>query len=69
MAVPKKKKSRARRDRRRANHDRIDAPAISSCPECGAPLQPHRACPACGMYRGRQVIEIADDLEESGDKA
>ena len=36
MAVPKKKTSKARRDRRRANHDKISQPAISACVECGA---------------------------------
>lgn len=66
MAVPKKKTSRPKRDQRRANHDRIAAPSISSCPECGAPTVPHQACPSCGMYRGRQVIEIKDDETETG---
>ena len=65
MAVPKKKTSRSRRDRRRANHDRIDAPNLSSCQECGAPMRPHQACPSCGMYRGRQVIEIDEDAGEA----
>ena len=27
-----------------------------ACGECGAPRQPHRVCPSCGMYKGRQVI-------------
>ena len=65
MAVPKKKTSRARRDRRRANHDRIATPNLSSCQECGAPMRPHQACPACGMYRGRQVIELDEDTGEA----
>ncbi|MBN2527837.1 MAG: 50S ribosomal protein L32 [Deltaproteobacteria bacterium] len=61
MAVPKKKTSKARRDRRRANHDRVSQPAISDCKECGAPTVPHQACPECGVYRGRQVIELVED--------
>ncbi|MCP4604762.1 MAG: 50S ribosomal protein L32 [Proteobacteria bacterium] len=68
MAVPKKKTSRARRDRRRAHHDRIDAPTVSSCTECGAPVSPHQVCPACGMYRGRQVIEMEEEVESSDSK-
>ena len=66
MAVPKKKTSRARRDRRRANHDRIDPPALSNCSQCGAPVPPHQACPECGTYRGRQVIELEE--EEAAEK-
>ena len=33
MAVPKRKTSKARRDKRRATH-RISAPALSTCPHC-----------------------------------
>ncbi len=65
MAVPKKKKSRARRDRRRAHHDVVGTPAITSCSQCGAPVKPHTACGECGMYRERQVIEIKEEEVES----
>jgi large subunit ribosomal protein L32 len=63
VAVPKKKTSKARRDRRRANHDRMNTPAVSDCPQCGAPVAPHTACPECGTYRGRQVIEVNEETE------
>ena len=43
MANPKRRTSKARRDRRRA-HDALDAPAQSTCPECGEVKMPHRAC-------------------------
>jgi len=65
VAVPKKKTSKSRRDSRRANHDRVSAPAISDCPQCGAPQPPHRACPECGTYRGRQVIDVEKEAEKS----
>jgi large subunit ribosomal protein L32 len=64
VAVPKKKTSKSRRDRRRAHHDIIAQPAISKCPECGAPVIPHQVCPECGTYRGRQVIENVETQEE-----
>jgi large subunit ribosomal protein L32 len=67
VAVPKKKTSKSRRDRRRANHDRIDQPTISRCPECGEPVVPHQACSECGVYRGRQVIEILGDTTETAE--
>lgn len=60
MAVPKKRKSKSRRDMRRANHDRIDAPRLIECPECGELCLPHRVCPSCGNYRGREVIEVEE---------
>ena len=58
MAVPKGKVSRQRRDKRRSSHWKLTAPALAKCPNCGALKMPHRACPECGMYKGRQVITI-----------
>jgi large subunit ribosomal protein L32 len=56
MPNPKRRHSKARRDKRRA-HDALERPATSTCPNCGEVKMPHRACPKCGHYRGRQVIE------------
>jgi large subunit ribosomal protein L32 len=54
MAVPKKKTSKARRDKRRATHA-ISAPRLNVCPNCQQPMRPHRMCPTCRTYRGREV--------------
>ena len=59
MAVPKRRKSKARRDQRRS-HDALAAPARSECPQCHQPKSPHRVCPNCGTYRGREVIETEE---------
>ena len=58
MAVPKGKVSRQRRDKRRSSHWKLTAPTLVACPKCGAPHQPHRMCPECGTYNGRQVKVI-----------
>ncbi len=55
MAVPKKKTSKSRRDTRRA-HDALTAPGISVCPQCKEPKQPHRVCPSCGTYKGKEIV-------------
>lgn len=55
MAVPKKKSSRSRTRRRKA-HWKLSVPNVVSCPQCHAPKLPHRACPNCGTYRGREVL-------------
>lgn len=60
MAVPKRKTSKARRDKRRS-HDALVAPASGLCPQCGAPKLPHRVCMACGTYKDRVVFEVDDD--------
>lgn len=56
MAVPKRKHSSARRDKRRAQNDRISAPALSRCTNCGELKAPHRVCGSCGYYKGVEVV-------------
>jgi len=55
MAVPKKKQSHTRTATRRAQH-RISAPTVNECPRCHSPRRPHRVCPICGTYAGREVL-------------
>jgi large subunit ribosomal protein L32 len=59
MANPKHKISRARRDKRRAHHA-LGSPALTLCPQCREPKLPHRVCPSCGTYRGRDVIPVKE---------
>lgn len=66
MAVPKRRKSSSRRDMRRAQHDKVEAPKLASCPNCSAPVVTHRVCPSCGYYKGRLVLAGAEgEAEES----
>ena len=58
MAVPKRKHSKARRDKRRSNVWKIQAPALMKCPQCGEFKLSHRVCKTCGYYKGREVIKI-----------
>jgi large subunit ribosomal protein L32 len=64
MAVPKQKQSHARTAKRRAQH-KLGAPAYNACPHCHSPRLPHRACPVCGYYKGREVI-TPDTAEQLG---
>lgn len=57
MAVPKRKTSKARRDKRRSTVWKLEAPAISACPNCGEYKLSHRVCGSCGYYNGREVIK------------
>lgn len=59
MAVPKKKVSSARRDKRRANW-KLTAPALTKCPKCGEPKLSHTVCTACGTYNGKTVLKVED---------
>ncbi|HID07488.1 MAG TPA: 50S ribosomal protein L32 [Armatimonadetes bacterium] len=55
MAVPKRKVSRARRDKRRT-HWKLSAPVLTVCPQCRKPVRPHHACTFCGFYQGMLVL-------------
>jgi large subunit ribosomal protein L32 len=60
MAVPKRKTSKSRRDKRRATHA-ISATVVNLCPHCGHPKRPHRVCTNCGQYKGREVEPLRID--------
>jgi large subunit ribosomal protein L32 len=59
---PKRKVSSSRRDRRRT-HDALEASNLVACSNCGEMRLPHRVCPNCGHYKGREVIEIKEKKE------
>lgn len=59
MAVPKRKKSKSKRDMRRT-HQKTAAPNLTTCPQCGEAKQQHHACTRCGTYKGRTVIETEE---------
>lgn len=59
MAVPKNKVSKARRDKRRA-YWKLTAPNLVECPQCHELKLPHRVCPNCGQYKGKEVIKVED---------
>ena len=60
MPVPKRKRSRARRDSRFANKG-IKVKAISGCSNCQDPIVPHVACQKCGFYKGVKVLATKAD--------
>jgi large subunit ribosomal protein L32 len=59
MAVPKRKTSKMKvRSRKAANRYKGVQPTL--CPNCSAPAAPHRVCPSCGVYKGKQVLTIVE---------
>ena len=58
MAVPKRRTSKARRDKRRASSYRLNKTTVVECPQCHEPKQPHRVCRSCGYYKNREVIVV-----------
>ena len=71
MAEPKKKLSRTRTHRRRADY-KIPATPMVICNNCGKPSRPHFVCAACGFYNKKSVVNdrttnriVLDSKEES----
>ena len=58
MAVPKRKLSKARRDKRRSNVWKLTAPQFVKCSHCGELTVPHKVCKACGYYKNKSVIKV-----------
>jgi len=60
MPNPKRRHSKAR-TRYRRTHDALKPISTSECPQCHEHKQPHRVCPNCGYYRGRQARPVAEE--------
>lgn len=56
--VPKRKTSKARRDKRRSNVWKLEAPALSFCSRCGEYKTIHRVCKNCGYYKNRNILNL-----------
>lgn len=55
MAVPKRRTSSTRRDKRRS-HLAIVLVKPVTCTHCKQPKMAHRICPNCGYYAGVEVV-------------
>lgn len=53
MPVPRRRHSK-RRSAARRTHEKLKAVGVGRCAKCDAPKLPHRVCPSCGTYRGRE---------------
>lgn len=58
MALPKRKHSKARRDKRRSANSKLTMASLGACPHCKKLKLPHRVCLYCGYYKGKPVMLI-----------
>jgi len=63
MAVPKQRHTKSRRNRRRSHHA-LKKQGFSVCPKCGEPILPHNLCSNCGVYSGKEVIDVMAKLDK-----
>jgi len=69
MPCPKRKTSKARRNKRSANKG-LDVQTFTTCPNSGVAVMPHTVCLESGYYKGVKVMATkADRLASRAQKA
>ncbi len=63
MAVPKRRHSHARKNKRRSQK-KVSVMQYIECPKCHSPKLPHRICPNCGMYKDKLVVAAKEEKEK-----
>ncbi|MCK4906050.1 MAG: 50S ribosomal protein L32 [Spirochaetes bacterium] len=61
MALPKRKKSKAKTRTRRTAGLKAVMIKLSVCPNCGSKKLSHHICPKCGYYKGVEVVNYQND--------
>jgi len=57
MAVPKRKISKQRKNKRRT-HYKLTAPGLVECSQCHSLKMSHRVCKECGYYDGKEIVKV-----------
>jgi len=65
MANPKRKTSKAKQRRRRAQWMRSAGVSLVPCPQCRRLILPHTVCKYCGFYKDKKVIRTRSEIKES----
>lgn len=68
MAVPKHKVSKARKGTRSSHNFKASTNAMTECPQCHEPRNPHTVCRNCGFYKGTQRVESKADKKDKKKK-
>jgi len=53
---------------KRRSHHAIQGARVATC-ECGEMRLPHRACPQCGKYNGRVIIDVVAEQKRQARRA
>lgn len=57
MAVQQRRTSKTRK-RTRRTHWRLVVSGKVACPHCGEMIEAHIVCPACGYYKGKDILHL-----------
>ncbi|MFZ2975432.1 MAG: 50S ribosomal protein L32 [Candidatus Moraniibacteriota bacterium] len=67
MPVARQRHTKARRDRARV-HYKLKSKDLIACPNCKAKIEGHIACPKCGYYKGKEVINTMKKINKKNKK-
>ena len=67
MPVARQRHSKARRDRARKMLV-MKTKNLGSCPNCKAKIISHVACPKCGFYKGKEVVDMMKRINKKAKK-
>lgn len=62
MSTQKQHHTKARRDRARV-FLALKKVKLVKCSHCGREIVPHIACPQCGFFKGKEVINTAKKIK------
>lgn len=68
MPVPKQRHTKSRRNRRRSHHA-LKKIGLALCVKCNSPILSHTVCQNCGVYKGREIIDVLAKLTKKERKA
>jgi len=58
MGLPSQRRTSTSK-KQRASHFAMKKVQTAKCADCGASIRPHHACPKCGKYKGKKVVDVA----------
>jgi large subunit ribosomal protein L32 len=68
MATPKRRVSHSRTHNRKSQWlGALETPSTTTCTHCGETIRAYCVCPACGYYKGRQVIKVSEEAKKTKD--
>lgn len=63
MPNPKRRHSQ-KRGRLRRTFYKVKMGNLAKCPQCAKSILPHRICPFCGYYKGKEQVQIMSKEEK-----
>jgi len=67
MPTMRQRHTKSRRGKRRSHHA-LKTQIFGLCAKCGQSVPPHRVCPNCGTYQGKEVIDVLKKLTKKEKK-